>query len=30
MSPDKLLVTVGGLGLMGFIWWFFFEKKHDN
>ena len=26
MSPDKLLVTAGGLGLMGFIWWFFFAK----
>ncbi len=29
MTPDKLLVAVGGLGLIGFTYWFFFGKK-DN
>lgn len=27
MSPDKLLVTIGGIGLIGFIYWFFFGKR---
>lgn len=29
MSLDKLLVTLGGMGLIGFIWWFFFAKKDE-
>ena len=24
---DKLIVSIGGLGLIGFIYWFFFGKK---
>ena len=24
---DKILVTTVGMGLIGFIWWFFFGKK---
>ena len=27
MSLDKILVSVVGFGLIGFIWWFFFGKK---
>jgi len=26
MTPDRYIVIVGGLGLIGFIWWFFFGK----
>ena len=26
---DKILTTLGGIGLIGFIWWFFFGKKED-
>jgi plastocyanin domain-containing protein len=29
MTPDKILVTIGGLGLMGLIYWFFFGKKDE-
>lgn len=29
MSLDKLLVSIGGLGLIGFVWWFFFGKKDE-
>ncbi|HET7099412.1 MAG TPA: cupredoxin domain-containing protein [Patescibacteria group bacterium] len=29
MTPDKLLVTIGGAGLIAFIWWFFFGKNDD-
>lgn len=29
MSLDKWLVTLGGMGLIGFIWWFFFSKKDE-
>ena len=29
MTSDKLLVIVGGLGLIGFIYWFFFGKKEE-
>jgi plastocyanin domain-containing protein len=24
---DKIFVTIGGIGLIGFIWWFFFGKN---
>jgi plastocyanin domain-containing protein len=27
MSIDKILVTFLGMGVIGFIWWFFFGKK---
>ncbi len=27
---DKLLVTIGGIGLIGLIYWFFFGKKDDT
>ena len=27
MTPDKLLVTLGGIGLAGLIYWFFFGKR---
>lgn len=27
MTPDKIIVTFSGLGLIIFIWWFFFGKK---
>jgi len=27
MSIDEILVSVAGLGLIGFIWWFFFGKR---
>ncbi len=27
MTPDKYIVIFGGIGLIGFIWWFFFGKK---
>lgn len=27
---DKLLVTFGGIGLIVFIWWFFFGKKENS
>lgn len=27
MTPDKLLVTIVGIGLIGLIYWFFFGKK---
>lgn len=27
---DKLFVTIGGVGLIGFIWWFFFGGKKDH
>ncbi len=30
MTLDKQLVIVGGIGLIGFIWWFFFGKKDDG
>jgi len=26
---DKIIVSVTGIGLTGFIWWFFFGKKED-
>ncbi|MDO8599789.1 MAG: cupredoxin domain-containing protein [bacterium] len=26
---DKILVTLGGVGLIGFIWWFFFGKNNE-
>lgn len=26
---DKILVTLGGLGLISFIWWFFFGKNNE-
>lgn len=29
MTPDKLLVITGGIGLIGFVYWFFFGKKED-
>lgn len=27
---DKILVTLGGISLIGFIWWFFFGKHDDT
>jgi plastocyanin domain-containing protein len=27
MEIEKILVTISGLGLVAFIWWFFFGKK---
>lgn len=27
---DKILVTVGGFGLIGLIFWFFFGKREDT
>ena len=27
---DKLFVVIGGIGLIGFIYWFFFGKKNDT
>lgn len=29
MSIDKLSVTLGGIALIGFIYWFFFGKKEE-
>lgn len=29
MDIDKLFVTVGGISLIGFVWWFFFGKGED-
>lgn len=29
MTLDNLLMTIGGLGLIALIWWFFFGKR-DN
>lgn len=29
MTPDKLLVITGGIGLIGFIYWFFFGKREE-
>ena len=29
MSPDKILVIIGGIFTIGFIWWFFFGKKEE-
>ena len=29
MNLDKLLVTIGGVGLVGFVYWFFFGKKDE-
>lgn len=26
---DKLLITVGGIGLMGLVYWFFFGKREE-
>lgn len=30
MTLDKLLVIIGGLGTIGFIYWFFFGKKDET
>ena len=30
MTPDKILVTAGGVGLAVFIFWFFFGKKEET
>jgi len=30
MTIDKQLVLLGGIGLVGFIWWFFFGKKEGE
>ena len=30
MDIDKLFVTVGGISLIGFIWWFFFGKRDSS
>ena len=27
MTIDKLVVTIGGIGLIGLVYWFFFGKK---
>jgi len=27
MTPDKIFVIIGGLGLVGFTYWFFFGKN---
>lgn len=27
---DKILVTIGGIFTIGFIWWFFFGKKEET
>lgn len=27
---DKILVSLGGIGLVGFIWWFFFGKRDES
>ncbi len=27
---DKILVTIGGVGLIGFIYWFFFGVKKET
>ncbi len=29
MTLDKYIVIFGGVGLIGFIWWFFFSKKDE-
>ncbi|OGM87127.1 hypothetical protein A2614_02275 [Candidatus Woesebacteria bacterium RIFOXYD1_FULL_40_21] len=29
MTPEKLLVTIGGIGFIGLIYWFFFGKKDE-
>jgi plastocyanin domain-containing protein len=29
MTPEKIVVTITGLILIGFIYWFFFGKKDD-
>lgn len=30
MTQEKLLVIVGGVGLVGLIYWFFFGKKEET
>ena len=30
MTPDKIFVAIGGLGLTGFIYWFFFGKQDET
>jgi len=30
MTPDKILVIVGGVSLIVFIYWFFFGKRNDT
>ena len=30
MSVDKILVTLLGTGMVGFIWWFFFGRKEEE
>src|SRR3989344_3480767 len=30
MSPDKILVLVGSIGLIGLIYWFFLGKKDEE
>lgn len=29
MTPDKVFVTLGGVGLVALIYWFFFGKKEE-
>ncbi|MFZ3301602.1 MAG: cupredoxin domain-containing protein [Microgenomates group bacterium] len=30
MTPDKYIVLISGIGLIGFIWWFFFGKEEKE
>ena len=30
MSPDKIIVIVGGIGLIGFIVWYFLMRPEDE
>lgn len=30
MEIDKILVTISGVGLIAFIWWFFFGKREKE
>lgn len=30
MTPDKILVIIGGLLGIGFVYWFFMSKKEEN
>lgn len=30
MTPDKILVLVGSVGLIGFIYWFFLGKRDED
>ena len=30
MTVDKYIVLFGGVGLLGFIWWFFFGKNENE